>query len=173
MWCQRVKAMVKLPLLCFYSPVFAKTYLAGSKGSKRGGGSTQTLNTPSISHPGKCRHSPFKSEWKPPLLPSPPGISTLYLFPFVSNAFVNSSTKVKANNPLQTLGVTATSMNPSQLSSPAAQCLSRLLSFTTVSTKGWNPITRWVNTTTVNPPEKEMLFSCFTASANMQNNSVR
>lgn len=116
---------------------------------RRGGGSTQTLNTPSISHPDKCRHSPFKSEWKPPLLPSPPGISPLYLFPFVSNAFVNSSTKVKANNPLQTLGVTATSMNPSQLSSPAAQCLSRLLSFTTVSTKGWSPTTRWVNTTTV------------------------
>lgn len=132
-----------------------------------------TLNVPSISNLDKCRHPPFKTEWKPPLLPSPPGISPLYLFPFVSNAFVNSSTKVKANNPLQTLGVTATSMNPSQLSNPAAQCLSRLLSFTTMSTEGWNPITRWVNTATVNPLEKEMLVSCFTASVNMQNNSVR
>lgn len=96
-------------------------------------------NTPSVSHLETFRHPPLKSERKPLLLPSPPGISPLYLFPFVSNAFVNSSTKVKANNPLQTLGVTATSMNPSQLSSPAAHSSSGLLSLTTMSTKDWNP----------------------------------
>lgn len=162
-----------LPLPCFYLPLFAKAHLTATETGRRAGDLHANTTAPSLSHPDKCRHSPFKSEWKPPLLPRPSGISPLYLFPFVSNAFVNSSTKVKANNPLQTLGVTATSMNPSQLSNPAAQCLSRLLSFTTMSTKGWNPITRWVNTTTVNPLEKEMLFSCFTASANMQNNSVR
>jgi len=173
MWCQRVKAMVKLPLLCFYSPVFAKTYSAVRKGRKRGGGAHKqwthlpfpillSVDIPHLSQ--KEKHC-----YCQPLLASQHFIcSHLYLM-----LLSTVQQKSKQTNPLQTPGVTATSMNPSQLSSPAAQCLSRLLSFTTVSTKGWNPITRWVNTTTVNPPEKEMLFSCFTASANMQNNSVR